>query len=121
MSLKLHKFLFIFSIIFCLSLTFYSQIIFAQNWISSRLKRPFGINRIRQELITKGVDKQIIQEEIEKLFIDYGEEEIVCALAKRQSSKYKNIEPNKVKNRVYGYLMRRGFNTDSIIKAVQKL
>ncbi|MCK9571842.1 MAG: recombination regulator RecX, partial [Candidatus Omnitrophica bacterium] len=35
--------------------------VFARGWVSSRLKRPFGLRRIKQELLQKGLDKEIIE------------------------------------------------------------
>ena len=39
---------------------------FAQAWTSSRLKKPFGINRIRLELKENGIDQEIIDETIKE-------------------------------------------------------
>ncbi|MCX5701786.1 MAG: regulatory protein RecX, partial [Candidatus Omnitrophica bacterium] len=37
---------------------------FAKTWIDSRLKKPFGIRKIREELKLKGIDKEIIESQI---------------------------------------------------------
>lgn len=94
---------------------------FAQKWIAYRLMRPFGGNRIRNELRQKGIDNLIIDEELKKALAEYPQEEIVLTLAKRQAAKYKNIDTLKIKQRVYSYLCRRGFNLDIINKTVKKI
>ncbi len=94
---------------------------FAQQWISSRLKKPFGVNRIRLELKDKGISPDIIEEALKESTDMYEELAIVTELARYRASKYKNDDPQKIKQRVYGYLLRRGFSTNSIIKAIKTL
>jgi len=94
---------------------------FAKEWISSRLLKPFGIKRIRHELEAKGIECDTLEEELKKAFQDNREEDIVFQLAKNQAGKYKGIEPLKAKQRIFGYLSRRGFNTDAIYKAIKQL
>ena len=38
--------------------------LFAKAWIESRIKKPLGLRKIRQELNLKGIDKQIIDSQI---------------------------------------------------------
>jgi regulatory protein len=94
---------------------------FAQKWISARLTRPFGVNRIRFELKEKGVDIAVIEEEIQKATEDYSEAEAAARLAQRQALKYKDLGQEKRKQRVYGYLMRRGFSLQAIMQAIKNI
>lgn len=94
---------------------------FAKEWIASRLKRPLGINRIRQELRKKGIEKTMIEASLKAAVNSYDEEAVVTELAQHRMTKYKDIDPQKSKQRVYGYLQRRGFNTNTIIQVIQKL
>ncbi len=94
---------------------------FAQQWISSRLKKPFGINRIRLELREKGVDRDLIEETLSEATSNYEELEIVTELARHRTSKYKSNDSEKTKQRIYGYLLRRGFSLNNIIKAIKTL
>jgi len=95
--------------------------VFAKQWTASRLKKPFGINRIRLELRKKGISAEIIQETLKEATGRYNELEIVTELANNRALKYKDCDPEKIQQRVYGYLSRRGFSTNTIIKAVKKL
>ncbi|MCX5696205.1 MAG: regulatory protein RecX [Candidatus Omnitrophica bacterium] len=94
--------------------------IFARAWINSRLKRPLGLRRIKQELRQKGVDKEIIEAETAKVK-DYSEVETVLDLAKGRLSRLKGIDQISAKRRVYAYLARRGFSPEVIIDTLNQL
>ncbi|MDD2752117.1 MAG: regulatory protein RecX, partial [Candidatus Omnitrophica bacterium] len=95
--------------------------LFARAWISSRLKKPLGFTRLRQELKIKGIENKIIEAQIQQAKKDYCEESIVLGLARQRLKKYKGIEPQKAKQRVYGYLLRRGFSAAKVIEAIEQL
>ncbi len=95
--------------------------VFARGWVASRLKRPFGLRRIKQELAQKGLDKEIIENSLNQAKKDYNENQIVSQLAKQRFLRLKNIEPLRAKARVYGYLLRRGFSPDVIRETITTL
>jgi len=95
--------------------------VFARGWVSSRLKRPFGLRRIKQELVQKGLDKEIIQNAFAWASEDYQEPVIVKQLAEQRFAKSKGIDALKAKQRIYAYLMRRGFSPDIVSQTVRKL
>ncbi|MBU1124590.1 MAG: recombination regulator RecX [Candidatus Omnitrophica bacterium] len=84
--------------------------IFTRAWISSRLKKPWGLIRIRKELREKGISPGIITEQIAQLKEGYAEIEVVRALAEKKMGALKAVEPQRARARVYGYLARRGFS-----------
>ena len=88
--------------------------VFARGWVAARLRRPFGLRKIRQELVYKGLSEEIIDDSLVKLKEHYNESQIVSQLAQQRLSRLKSIEPRKAKARVYGYLMRRGFSPDIV-------
>jgi regulatory protein len=88
---------------------------FAKIWTESRVKRPLGIRRLKQELIIKGIDKAIIDSQINEIKKNYPEEEIVAQLAKDRLNKSKGCDPQKARRRVYAYLLRRGFSPEVVI------
>ena len=94
---------------------------FTQSWIRWRLQRSFGLNRIAFELKVKGIDKEIIQQELSQLCEAYSEDETAVVLARRQMDKYKNVNPEKKKKRLGDFLARRGFSIDIIQKVFKKL
>jgi len=95
--------------------------IFAKGWVASRLKRPFGLRRIKQELAQKGLDKNIIEDLLSQAKKDYSEEQIVSQLAGQRFLRLKGIEPQKAKMRVYAYLLRRGFSPEIVGEIVKNL
>ena len=50
---------------------------FARIWVESRIKRPLGIYRLKQELRTKGIDRGLIDEVIKRVGSRYNEEEAI--------------------------------------------
>jgi regulatory protein len=95
--------------------------VFARGWVTGRLKRPFGLKRIRVELLQKGLAKEVIEETFAGIKAGYDEPGIISQLARQRFSRLKGIDLIKAKQRVYGYLMRRGFSPDLIRDAVSKL
>ena len=95
--------------------------VFARGWVVSRLKRPFGLRKIRQELVQKGLSAEVIEDSLSQAKENYQESQIVSQLAQQRFSKLKGIEPFKAKARVYAYLIRRGFAVDVVGEMVKKL
>ena len=95
--------------------------LFAQKWIAWRLNKPFGIHRIRFELKEKGIAPELIKEELGQAMLEYREIDVAGRLAKHQALKHRDIPREKVKQRVYGYLLRRGFNPAIVMKAIQDI
>lgn len=95
--------------------------LFAKAWTDSRLKSRLGLRRIKEELKLKGISKEIIDSCFGRLKQDYSEDKTVSELAKVRFSKLKGVEPIKAKNRVYAYLMRRGFSPEIIIDTLNEI
>jgi len=95
--------------------------VFARGWVASRLKRPFGLRRIKQELAAKGLNKEIIEGSLAQAKEGYNESQIVSELARQRFSRQKGIEPQKAKMRVYAYLLRRGFSPDTVSDIIKQL
>jgi regulatory protein len=94
--------------------------VFARTWIASRIKRHLGLKRIVQELKIKGVDKEIIDSQVQEIKRDYPEEEIVRQLAKTRLEKSKHSDPRQAKRRVYAYLLRRGFLPETVSEVMSQ-
>lgn len=94
--------------------------LFAKTWIECRLKKPFGLRRVKQELKVKGINKEIIESQIREIKKNYPESEIVEKIAKERLNKLKNIDPQKARMRVYGYLLRRGFPPEIVSETLSQ-
>jgi len=109
------------TIVFLKEKKFIDDLVFAKTWVSSRLRRPFGLRKIKQELAQKGLAKEIIQDVLAQAKEHYNESQVVSQLVQQRFSKLKSIEPLKAKARVYGYLMRRGFSPDVIMEVIRDI
>ena len=94
---------------------------FARAWVESKLRRPLGIRRIKQELQIKGIDKKTIEDVLARAKKGYNEDSTVFKLAKRRLARLKGIEPRKVKTRLYSYLLRRGFSPEVVSDVITQI
>ncbi|MBN2830725.1 MAG: regulatory protein RecX [Candidatus Omnitrophica bacterium] len=100
---------------------FIDDIAFAKVWVSCRLSRSFGLNRITQELKLKGINREVLEERIAQVKKDYCESKVIEQLARDRLSRLKNIEPVKARNRTYAYLIRRGFSPEGVSDTLNKI
>lgn len=94
--------------------------IFAKAWIASRITRPLGLRRLKQELKIKGINEAIIDTKIGEIKNNYNEADVVREIAEEKFNKLKGIEPRKAKKRIYDYFMRRGFSPDVVIDIINQ-
>jgi regulatory protein len=108
------------TLVFLKDKDFLNDTFFAKAWIESRLKRPLGLRRIKQELKIKGIDNKIIDNQIKEIKEDYAEGNIVAKIAQKKFSQLRDIELEKAKRRIFSYLVRRGFSPDVVIDVVNE-
>lgn len=94
---------------------------FARLWVESRIKKPLGINRLSFELKIKGIDKKIIEQVINEYDCPEKEENIVRGLVEQKIKKLTNLNKEKIKNRLFGLLLRRGFSRDVVYDVLNEL
>jgi regulatory protein len=95
--------------------------VFTTSWINDRLARPFGFRRIIQELKAKGIDQEIIEQALAVIKGSYDPEKAALGLAQRRWQRLPDIDPLKKKKRVSDFLLRRGFETETVMKILRKL
>jgi regulatory protein len=92
---------------------------FAKFWIEQRLKSKHKpIRAVEFELKQKGIHKEIINEllsEIESKDSDLNNAKL---LADRKMDYYRNLPPDKRREKVLSFLMRKGFSYDTAKKAL---
>jgi len=88
---------------------------FAADYAASKLRqRPIGKRVLKQKLVQKKLDKETIDEAMEKAFTETPEAEIIKrAVAKRLRLKGKPETREEVK-KFYDYLLRQGFSYDLV-------
>jgi regulatory protein len=94
---------------------------FAVAWTESRLKKPFGLRRVKQELRIKGIAAEIIDQVCAEAGARYPENKIVDVIALKKLRNYADKDTVTQKRRLYGYLIRRGFSSDVIAEAINRL
>ncbi|MCM8770542.1 MAG: recombination regulator RecX [Candidatus Omnitrophica bacterium] len=92
---------------------------FARAWFEARGQK-FGLKRIRQELRQKGVSAELINQAQNGLR-DYQEKEVLFALAKKRMPLLRGLPFAKKRQRLYGYLLRRGFPPDMVLEALNRI
>jgi regulatory protein len=87
---------------------------YARNWVESRQnQKPKGKKALRMELMRKGIDKSTISRVLSE--IDDSEEfEMAMKVGEKRMERYKNLAPDVARRRLYGFLMRRGFDYETV-------
>ena len=94
---------------------------FTKSWINYRLARPFGFTRIIRELKAKGIDQETIEQAVAEIKGSYNPEDVALELARRRWQRLPAIEPLKKKKRILDFLIRRGFEIDTAMKAAKRV
>ncbi len=94
---------------------------FAQLWSESRQRQKKMSKRIiSQELRTKGVSQDIIEEVIAEID-DESEYKLAFALAERKYRSCAHLEPEKIYSRISGALSRKGFSGGLTSRIIREL
>ncbi len=88
------------------------------SYIKSNMNKK-GKKLICIELMEKGIDKAVIDENFETISEDYGEEDKIEAIYNKRFSEA-DLYDAKTRNRIFSYFVRRGFSFDKISKIVTK-
>ncbi|MBI4981916.1 MAG: regulatory protein RecX [Candidatus Omnitrophica bacterium] len=92
--------------------------LFAKAWVDSRIKKPFGVRRIKQELLRKGMAQEVIDKQLAQIKENYSEIDVVRQISEERFKKLSGVTPEAAKRRVYGYLLRRGFSPEVILEVL---
>lgn len=91
---------------------------FAKAWMESRSKK-YGPRRVKQELYKKGIDKEIIESVMNEK-VNNGSE-LAENLLRKKLNFWKNLEPFKIKNKAFQFLLRRGFDYQTASSIIEKI
>jgi regulatory protein len=92
---------------------------FARLWIEEKIaKGDCGRMRIENDLISKGIDRESVIEEIDRSFSGAKELEVAKGLALKRLMRGGGGSSSAVRNKVYAYLLRRGFASDVATEAL---
>lgn len=94
---------------------------FAKAWISDRMNlKPMGRSKLKQELKEKGVSEFDIEDVIGNENSEIDELETARKLACKRIMLLKGMDRITAKRRLFGYLQRRGFTYEVVLKAVRE-
>lgn len=94
---------------------------FVQRWVETRRqRRPEGVPKVMRDLLRRGVDKSIIEQELAELDDALGSREEALELLRRNRKRYEGLDAMKAQRRMYGLLARRGFDPDTTRTAVER-
>ena len=100
---------------------------FASEWIHARrVSKQKGINAIKAELYQKGISREIIESQLDPRLRGDGtedeesEEELAMRALEKKIKSPKLLEDVKEKQRILGFLMRKGFTYDVSRTAIEK-
>ncbi|MFC1699319.1 regulatory protein RecX [Candidatus Omnitrophota bacterium] len=94
---------------------------FARFWVSSKIAaHPAGWLLMRYQLKIKGIDQKIIEQTINDFSDQYDELEIARGLVRKRRRRYKDLQPLKLKKRLYDLLRRRGFPGEIIYQVIKQ-
>ena len=93
---------------------------YVERWIRGKLKsRPIGRRTITQKLRLKGVHPEVVEERLEPLYREFSDDGGIETLARKQARKYGKYEERELKSKLFGFLVRRGFDYDECTRAVE--
>ncbi|MEW6701366.1 MAG: regulatory protein RecX [Bacteroidota bacterium] len=96
---------------------------FARVYIEEKtIKKKFGVNKLKAELLKRGIDRKIIDKVLSNVDFELSYEQAL-ELAKRKSEllRRKEIDKRKLKSKIFSFLSSRGFESETIMKVLNNL
>lgn len=103
-------------------LGYLNDVSFARSWIIDRAQnKNLGKRRLREELIKRGISREIIDEEFAANYDESQESERALTLAKKRLPHLENLETTIARRRLSQFLIRQGFSPTTSWEVSQKL
>ena len=95
---------------------------FARWWAEARARgRRVGSRRLRQELLAKGIPREMAEAAIAAAFEEVGEAERALEAGRRRLPGLRRGPGARVAARLFDYLLRRGYPVSAVRRAVRML
>ena len=95
---------------------------FAEIFIKDKVELSrYGRNRIKSELLKKGISKELVDELIKTTIQDDMEYEMAKKLAKNKMKSYQKDKKDAQYRKLSGYLLRKGYSYDIVSKVVKEI
>lgn len=94
---------------------------FAKKWVVRRQRsKPKGKKMLQHELANQNIDRTTVDRVLAG--IDSAEEtDTALQLAQKQAQRYQALPPEVAKRRLHGFLLRRGFDYETIQSAIDRV
>lgn len=93
--------------------------IYAGNYLEDKLNsRPIGKNLAKLKLSEKGIDKEVIESTLNKMYNEDKEMEYAEKVLEKYAKKVKYKDAADKKNKCYKYLISKGFDFDTVRKVL---
>jgi len=83
--------------------------------------RPLGKKLLRYKLKQKGISEEIVGAALEDFDTVYSQSDNIYNLAKKRIELYHGLPSLEAKHKLYGYLLRKGFDAESVESCLKKL
>jgi regulatory protein len=91
---------------------------FAQAWVENRADlHPRSRRALAYELSRRGIDAQVIEESLTTI----DDDAMAYQAAQRPARRYKDLEWNDFRQKIYRYLAQRGFNYEASAQAISRI
>ena len=91
---------------------------FATNFSRSKIEgKSWGPEKIRSELYIKGIEKELLEQVIRKMYEEYSQFDLIRKLLTKRLRYQDELEKKDMKRHI-DYLKRRGFRWDVIRKVI---
>ncbi len=97
---------------------------FANVFSYENVKNKFwGKNKIKAELIKKGIDNEIISRVLSEKFPEGNDLQNAVVLAEKKYKllSHRNLEQKKINEKLFSFLFSKGYDYEVIKEAVEKL
>ncbi|MCJ7508961.1 MAG: RecX family transcriptional regulator, partial [candidate division Zixibacteria bacterium] len=79
-----------------------------------------GRRVLERELYLKGIEKDIIQEVLDKVYSGLDEKELALKILEKKKKQYAKLDEDVAKRRINNLLLRRGFSYQTIASIFYK-
>lgn len=95
---------------------------FARYYAIQRMDfKPMGRRALERELRGRGVAPELAARAVEEAAGGQGDFERACELARRRFERMRNLPRPVIERRLFGFLSRRGFSSESIYRVLREL
>jgi regulatory protein len=95
---------------------------FAKKYAADKFEfNDWGPYKIRTQLFKKGISKSVVEQVVQDTFGNEAIKESMILLITKKKRRYQREPEDKRRKKVFDFLMRKGYDTENILKHMDKL